>query len=65
MKTYNVHFNDDQDSNDMGFELTKQECIDWIRSYNGTDHSYFKDYKGGIVSVVDAKGSEVYSRIVK
>lgn len=63
--TYNVHFNDELDSNDMGFTMTKSEAIDYIKTWNGTDHSYFQDYKGGVVSVVDSEGNEVYSEIVK
>ena len=52
MKTYNVHFNDEQDSNDKGMSVTMQEAKDYIQAWNGTNHSYFEDYKGGIASVV-------------
>ena len=58
MKTYDVHFNDDQDSNSKGFELTIQECKDYIESNNGTNTSYFEDYKGGTVSVVENGSGE-------
>jgi len=58
MKTYDVHFNDDQDSNNKGFELTIQECKDYIEMWNGSDESYFEDYKGGIVSVVENETGE-------
>ena len=51
MKTYDVIFNDELDSNSMGFKVTKDEAIDYIQTWNGTDHGYFKDYKGGIVEV--------------
>jgi hypothetical protein len=61
MKTYNVIFNDDQDSNDKGFKYTLDECKDYIHSFNGTNESYFEDYKGGTVSIVcNETGENVY-----
>lgn len=62
MKTYNVVFNNDKSSNDKGFALTKEECINYIDLNNGTSHSYFADYKGGTVSVVcNETGDVVFS----
>lgn len=52
MKTYDVHFNDSNDSNSKGFQLSIEECKDYIRYNNGTNDSYFGDYKGGTVSIV-------------
>ena len=43
MKTYDIHFNDENDSNNKGFNLTIQECKDYIKANNGTNHSYFED----------------------
>lgn len=51
-KTYNVVFNDDTNSNDKGFHSTLQYCKDYIKENNGTNESYFEDYKGGTVSIV-------------
>ena len=51
-KTYDVVFNDDCHSNSKGWKETLDYCIDYIKSNNGTDNSYFSDYKGGIVSIV-------------
>jgi len=66
MKTYNVHFNDDQDSNNKGFKYTLEEAKDYIQSYNGTNESYFEDYKYGTVSVVcNETGETVYEEEVK
>ena len=66
MKTYNVHFNDEFDSNDKGMAVTLQEAKDYIESWNGTDYSYFEDYKGGTVSVVcNETGETVYEEEVK
>jgi hypothetical protein len=66
MKTYDVHFNDANDSNNKGFKESFEYCKDYIESYNGTDESYFADYKGGVVSIVcNETGEEVYSEEVK
>lgn len=64
--TYDVHFNDEYDSNSKGMNATIEECRDYIDMYNGTDESYFEDYKGGIVSVVcNETGETVYEEVVK
>ena len=57
--TYNVVFNDDTNSNDKGFEQTLDYCKDYISTYNGTNESYFADYKGGIVQIVCNETEEV------
>ena len=66
MKTYDVYFNDYSNSNNKGFEMSKQECIDYIKMYNGTNESYFEDYKeGGTVSVIcNETGETVYEEEV-
>ena len=58
MKTYDVHFNDNNDSNSKGFEMTIEDAKSYIQSYNGTNNSYFADYKGGTVSVVCNQNSK-------
>ena len=64
--TYNVHFNDEYDSNDKGMNATYDECMDYIRMNNGTDYSYFADYKGGTVSIVcNETGETVYVEPVR
>ncbi|MFW5887120.1 MAG: hypothetical protein ACOCUL_05120 [Bacteroidota bacterium] len=67
MKTYDVVFNDDENSDNKGFEnQTLQYCKDYIETHNGSDHSYFPDYKGGVVSIVCIEtGEEVYQEEVK
>lgn len=52
MKTYDVYFNDGINSNSKGFRNTISYCKDYIKTWNGSDHSYFADYKGGTVSIV-------------
>lgn len=43
-----------------------EEAKDYINQYNGTNDSYFADYKGGIVSIVcNETEEEVYSEEVK
>lgn len=56
---YDVVFNDDENSNNFGAKFNFNEAIDWIKTYNGSNHSYFADYKGGTVSVVNVYTEEV------
>lgn len=56
--TYDVVFNDENDSNNKGFELTLEEAKNYVDTYNGTNESYFADYKGGIVSIVCNQNNE-------
>jgi hypothetical protein len=64
--TYDVVFNDDADSNSKGWEQTYDYCLSYIRMYNGTNESYFKDYKNGVVSIYcNETDEEVYQEIIK
>ena len=64
--TYDVHFNDSTDSNSKGFNTNFEYCKNYIEQNNGTDHSYFKDYKGGTVSIIcNETGETVYKEEVK
>ena len=66
MKTYDVHFNAANDSNSKGFNESFEYCKNYIETYNGTNESYFEDYKGGIVSIVcNETGEEVYSEDIR
>ena len=58
-RTYDVIFNDDTDSNSKGFESSFDYCKNYILSFNGSNHSYFADYKGGVVQVVCNETGEV------
>lgn len=65
-KTYDIYFNDDYDTNNKGMKATLEECKDYIRYNNGTNHSYFADYKGGTVSIVcNETGETVYEEEVR
>lgn len=59
MKTYDIQFNDDSTCNAKGFEFSLDRCIDYITRHNGTNESYFADYKGGSVSIVCNETEEV------
>lgn len=64
--TYNVVFNDDQNSNDKGWSESKECCVNYIKQHNGTNESYFADYKGGTVEVVcNESGETVYAEMVR
>ena len=65
-KTYDVVFNDSEDSNSKGFKEPLDYCKRYIASYNGTNESYFEDYKGGTVQVVcNETGEVVYEEEVR
>lgn len=64
--TYDVFFNDEYDSNNKGFNESLEYCKDYIKMFNGTDESYFADYKGGIVSIVcNETGETIYEEEVR
>jgi len=56
---YNVLFNDERDSSDKGFAQTLDYCRNYIKTYAGTNESYFADYKGGLVSIVNIKTGQI------
>lgn len=64
--TYDIIFNDDTDSNNVGGNYTLQEARNYIEMNNGTEWGYFKDYKGGTVSIhCNETDEEVYSETVR
>lgn len=66
MKTYDLYFNDSTDSNNKGWEVSFEDCKNYIKMYNGTNESYFGDYKGGAVEIVCNETEEVvYSEEIK
>lgn len=65
IRTFDVIFNSDTDSNEKGMAVTIDEARKYISQYNGTNESYFADYKGGTVSVVcNMTGEVVYTENV-
>ena len=64
-RTYNVCFDTESESNDKGWKESYQYCKDYIDSNNGTNNSYFQDYKGGTVSIYCNETEEVvYSETI-
>lgn len=64
--TFDVVFNDDEHSNSKGFAVDMDTAISYIQANNGSNFSYFADYKGGTVSVVcNQTGETVYQEDVK
>lgn len=59
MKTYDIVFQDSENSNNKGFQVSLEDAKDYIAQHNGTNESYFADYKGGMVQVVDNESGEV------
>ena len=65
MKTYDIYFEDNQDSNNCGFELTLDMAINYVKMYHDSDKGYFRDYKGGFVQVrCNQTGEVVYEEIL-
>lgn len=66
MKTYDVVFNDDANSNNKGINGTYEECMNWIENNRKDKSTYFGDYRGGMVSIVcNETGGYVYSEEIE
>jgi hypothetical protein len=64
--TYDIHFNDSENSNSKGFEANLKYCKSYIKNFNGGNDSYFANYKNGTVSIVCNGTTEtVYEERVK
>lgn len=57
--TYDVVFHSETSDNQKGFDSSKEYCIDYIKTWNGSNESYFADYKGGTVVVKCNETEEV------
>lgn len=58
-KTYQVMFNDDNNSDSAGVDFaTIEEAKAFIERYKGTSSFYFEDYKGGVVSIYCVETAE-------
>lgn len=51
-ETYDVMYSNRCSSAREGWKKTLRCCINYIKKNNGTDVSYFRDYKDGAVSVI-------------
>ncbi len=64
-RTFNIVFNDSENSNDLGLKQTFEYCFNWIKIHNGTHHSYFKDYPNGVVEIYCNETDElIYSEFI-
>jgi hypothetical protein len=59
MKTYDIVFQDSENSTNKGFQVSLEDAKEYIKQNNGTSNSYFADYKGGMVQVVDNESGEL------
>lgn len=66
IKTYDVFFDSDTDSDNKGWQQSLDYCKNFIKTFNGTNNSYFKDYKKGTVSIIcNEDQKRVFSTTVK
>lgn len=61
METFDVCFEDCDYSNNKGFEESFEYCYNYIKTYCGTNESYFEDYKFGTVQIVLTQTGEIVS----
>lgn len=59
MKTFDIVFNDSEQSNCKGFKSTLEYCKNYIETHNGSNNSYFKDYKSGTVQIICNQTEEI------
>lgn len=57
---YDVFFQDANDSMNMGFQMSIQECKDWIDNNKNDKTTYFGDFESGVVQIVSNDGEVVY-----
>lgn len=61
-QVYDVVFNDDTASNCKHINSTYECCMQWIEANRHDNTTYFADYKGGTVSIVEVNtGNYVYT----
>lgn len=62
-ETFDVIFDNDQNSNSKGWKQSFQFCMDYIDQ--APSGSYFEDYKGGWVSIVsNTTGERIFGRTI-
>ena len=65
-QVYDVVFNDDAASNCKHINSTYECCMQWIEANRHDNTTYFGDYKGGTVSIVEVNtGNYVYTETIK
>lgn len=64
VKTYDVVFNNQENSDSKGFAESIEFCREYIDTFNGSNESYFADYKGGTASIVCNETGETVEYII-
>jgi hypothetical protein len=59
MRTYDIYFHDNENSNNCGFDFSYDMAKAYIEMYNGSNKGYFEDYKGGVVQIYCNETEEV------
>jgi hypothetical protein len=57
--TFDIVFDSDTASNDLGFAKDFAYCFNYIDKHNGTNLGYFEHYKGGSVSIYCNEMAEI------
>jgi len=57
--TYDIYFHSSEDSANKGFKYSLEQAKNYISMNNGTNNSYFQDFKGGLVQIVCNETEEV------
>jgi len=58
-QTYDIFFHSNDSSMNNGFRFSLEQAKNYISMHNGTNHSYFQDFKGGLVQIVCNETEEV------
>jgi len=60
VNTFDIHFNDSENSNNKGFKESFDYCLNYIDNNSG---SYFQDYPNGFISIVcNETGETVFEK---
>jgi hypothetical protein len=58
-QTYDIYFHSNDSSMNNGFRISLEQAQNYVSMHNGTNHSYFQDFKGGMVQIVCHETEEV------
>jgi hypothetical protein len=58
--TFDIMFNSNTSSDSLGYKMTKKEAKEYIKMWNGSNHLYFEDYKGGSVCAYCNETEEMF-----
>jgi hypothetical protein len=58
-QTYDIYFHSNEYSANKGFKYSLEQAKNYVETHNGTNHSYFQDFKNGMVQIVCNETEEV------